>query len=341
MTFEKSRVIFGHTQRFVRAHFQKHTSIVNKGSEGMNRRMTLFKSGGIAVGKKVAQKVAGNTFRYLFLLAFSYVMIYPIVYMIVNSIMTSLDYYNPSVQWIPLHLTLENFQKAFASMELGKTLVSTLVNELVAAGLGIASCAVAAFGLARFNFAGKSLLSAFMILSILVPNTMIIIPSYVNFQNFNMLDTPFVFWIPSLLGVGLYGGLFIYIYTQFFKGLPKEIEEAAWVDGAGTWRTFLQIVLPSSSVVFVTVTVFSVIWHWNDSFLSSMYLTENYPIGAMMANYEIKLSHWLTEVLMVSKFSAAQIMIAACLIALAPILIFYIIIQKRFIASVATSGIVG
>ncbi len=307
----------------------------------MNKRMTLFKSNGVPIGKKVAQKVAGNAFRYLFLLAFSYVLIYPIIYMIANAVMTSGDYYNPSVQWVPIHLTLDNFKNAFASMELGKTLVSTLVNELVASALGIASCAVAAFGLARFNFAGKSILSALMILTILVPNAMTIIPSYVNFQNFHLLDTPFVFWVPSLLGVGLSGGLFIYIYMQFFKGLPKEIEEAAWVDGAGTWRTFLQIVLPSSSVVFVTVTVFSVIWHWNDSFLAQMYLTENFPMGTMMSNYGQKLGFWLTQTMQMSSFTAAQITIAACLIALLPILIFYIIIQKRFIASVATSGIVG
>ncbi len=317
------------------------TNTVNKGSEGMNKRMTLFKSNGIPVGKKIATRVVANVCRYVFLLAFSYVLIYPIIYMIVNAISTSQDYFNPSVQWVPVHLTMQNFKNAFASMELGKTLVSTFVNELVAAGLGIASCAVAAFGLARFNFKGKAVLSALMILTILVPNAMTIIPSYVNFQNFHLLDTPFVFWIPSLLGVGLNGGLFIYIYMQFFKGLPKEIEEAAWVDGAGTWRTFLQIVLPSSSVVFVTVTVFSVIWHWNDSFLAQMYLTENFPIGTMMANYSSKLGFWLTQTMQMSSFTAAQITIAACLIALLPILIFYIIIQKRFIASVATSGIVG
>ncbi len=307
----------------------------------MNKRMTLFKSSSIPVGKKLAQKVAANAFRYVFLLAFSYVLIYPIIYMIANAFMTSADYYNPSIQWVPIHLTLDNIKNAFASMELGKTLVSTLVNEMVAAMLSIASCAVAAFGLARFNFAGKTVLSALMILTILVPNAMTIIPSYVNFHNLHLLNTPFVFWIPSLLGVGLNGGLFIYIYMQFFKGLPKEIEEAAWVDGAGTWRTFLQIVLPSSSVVFVTVTVFAVIWNWNDSFLSQMYLNENYPIGAMMANYSQKLGFWLTQTMMMSSFTAAQITVAACLIALLPILIFYIIIQKRFIASVATSGIVG
>lgn len=308
----------------------------------MSERMMLSKSKGVPLGQKIARKVVANVFRYIFLIAFSYVLVYPIIYIVVNSVMTSGDYFNPSVQWVPVHLTWEHLKNAFLSLNLGETMVSTLINEMVPAGLGIASCAVAAFGLARFNFKGKSVLSALMILTILVPNAMTIIPSYVNYQNLNLLNTPFVFWLPAITGVGLNGGLFIYIYTQFFKGLPKEIEEAAWVDGAGTWRTFLQIVLPSSSVVFVTVTVFSVIWHWNDSFLAQMYLTEKFPIAAVMASYESSvLGSWLTQHMQMSTFTMAQIMMAACLISITPMLIFYIIIQKRFIASVATSGIVG
>lgn len=303
--------------------------------------MILSKSKGVPIGQKIARKVVANAFRYIFLLAFSYVLIYPIVYMVVNSIMTSADYYNPSVQWVPISTTWHNLKSAISAMSLGETMVSTLVNEMIAAGLGIASCAVAAFGLARFNFKGKAILSALMILTILVPNAMTIIPSYVNYQDLRLLNTPFVFWLPAVTGVGLNGGLFIYIYTQFFKGLPKEIEEAAWVDGAGTWRTFLQIVLPSSGVVFVTVTVFSVIWHWNDSFLAQMYLTERFPIGVVIANIENLMSSWLTQTMMMSKFTLAQFLIAACLISIIPMLIFYVIIQKRFIASVATSGIVG
>lgn len=312
-----------------------------KVSEGMSERMTLSKNKGVSLGQKVARKVVANAFRYIFLIAFSYVLIYPIIFMIVNSLMNSADYYNPSVQWVPIHITWDNLKNAIITLKLEETLLSTFVNELVAAGLGIASCAVAAFGLARFNFKGKGVLTALMILSILVPNAMTIIPSYVNFQNFNLLNTPFVFWLPSVLGVGLNGGLFIYIYTQFFKGLPKEIEEAAWVDGAGTWRTFLQIVLPSSGVVFVTVTVFSVIWHWNDSFLAQMYLADNFPIGVQIANHASRVEGWLTQNMGMTTFTLAQILIASCLVTITPMLIFYVFIQKRFIASVATSGIVG
>ena len=304
--------------------------------------MILSNSKGVSMGRKLAPKIVANIFRYVFLLAFSYVLIYPIVFMIVKSIMGAGDYFNPSVQWVPQTFTWENLKNAMGAMDFWNTIKSTFINEMVAAVLGILSCAIAAFGLARFNFKGKGVLSALMILSILVPSAMTIIPGYVNYQNMGLINTPWVFWLPSIFGVGLNGGLFIYIYSQFFKGLPKEIEEAAWVDGAGTWRTFLQIVLPSSSVVFVTVTVFSVIWHWNDYYLAQMYLAQNFPMSVKLSNLTTTLGAWMNETMgMNTKLTEAQILIAACLLAITPLIIFYVIIQKRFIASVATSGIVG
>ena len=179
--------------------------------------------------------------RYVFLIAFSYTLLYPFIYIIVNSLKGAVDYYDPAVVWIPKQITFSNFELAIKTMDFWNAIVSTFLNEIVAAFLEIASCAVAAYGLARFNFKGKFIFKIMMILSILVPTVMIIIPSYVNFRYmdfmgilkligslFNteirpsIINTPFVFWLPSLLGVGLKGGLFIYIYSQFFKGLPKE-----------------------------------------------------------------------------------------------------------------------
>ena len=85
--------------------------------------------------------------------------------------------------------------------------------------------------------------------------------------------------------------ILIYIYIQFFKGLPRELEEAAWVDGSGPIRTFISIAVPSSGVVIITVVLFSLIWHWNDSTLSGMYLVEDYPIAVMLRNFEAAMNN--------------------------------------------------
>jgi len=296
--------------------------------------------------------------RYVFLIAFSYTLLYPFIYIIVNSLKGAVDYYDPAVVWIPKQITFSNFELAIKTMDFWNAIVSTFLNEIVAAFLEIASCAVAAYGLARFNFKGKFIFKIMMILSILVPTVMIIIPSYVNFRYmdfmgilkligslFNteirpsIINTPFVFWLPSLLGVGLKGGLFIYIYSQFFKGLPKEFEEAAWLDGAGPWKTFLRVIIPASSNSIITVALFAIVWHWNDYYLAQMYLSSDFPVSVQLANITSN-SSFVSQTGLGEILFGPMIM-AGSFLCVIPLVVFYIIMQKRFIASVATSGIVG
>ena len=231
---------------------------------------------------------------------------------------------------------------ALEAIDFLNALKSTFINEIIAAGLQIISCSIAAFGLARFNFKGKKVFTGLMILSIMIPVIMTIVPSYANYMNLGLIGTPLVFWLPAITSVGLNGGLYIYIYTQFFKGIPKEIEEAAWIDGAGVWKTFFKIVVPSSGVAYLTVSVFSIVWNWNDYYLPQMFLSDNYTLSVKLANLPTNIAAWLSQSYgATAKLNIAMVMIAACLIYILPLLIFYIVIQKKFIASVATSGIVG
>ena len=307
---------------------------------------------------KRAKHILTSIMRYVFLIAFSYTLLYPLIYIIVNSLKGPVDYYDPAVNWVPKQFTFDNFDLAIKTMDFWNALKSSFLNEIIAAFLEIASCAVAAYGLARFNFKGKFIFNALMILSILVPTVMIIIPSYVNFRymdfagilNFigklvgkeirpSIINSPFVFWLPSVLGVGLKGGLFIYIYSQFFKGLPKEFEEAAWLDGAGPWTTFLRVIIPASSNSIITVALFAIVWHWNDYYLAQMYLSSDFPVSVQLANITSNTSFisqgGLGEILF------GPMMMAGSFLCIFPLVVFYIIMQKRFIASVATSGIVG
>lgn len=309
--------------------------------------------------KHRAGSLVGNIARYVFLLAFSYVLLYPLIFMISSSFQSASDFFDPTVEWIPKNPVFTNFSLAIEAMSFGSSFLNTIVYEIIAAVLEIASCAVAAYGLARFNFKGKKILNVLMLLTILVPTTMIIIPSYINFRyldflgilklignligtdiRVNVLDTPLVMWLPSLFAVGLKGGLFIYIYKQFFQGLPKEFEEAAWIDGAGPVRTFLSVIVPSSSVPIVTVTMFAVVWHWNDYYLAQMYLSENLPLSVKLSTVDTLITSTLYGAASAKTIMGPAIM-AACLLMVLPLIVFYLILQRRFIASIATSGIVG
>lgn len=309
---------------------------------------------------KVVPKMITSIFRYVFFLSLSYVLLYPFIYIIVNALKSYSDAYDATVTWVPKSLYFGNIVSALTVFDVKHTLPRTLVYEIIAALIQFCSCAVAAYGLARFNLKGKGIMMGLMVLNILVPNMMTIIPSYVNYSYLdffgilegiskiighdirpNVVGTPLVFYLPAIFGVGLKGGLFIYIFTQFFKGLPKELEEAAWIDGAGAWKTFLRIVIPSSGAAMITVILFSVIWCWNDIYLAQMYL-HDYTFATAISGFGAQtVAATLGIDLQSSNFLLVPLLLSGCLLYMLPLLIFYLLMQRKFMASIATSGIVG
>ena len=300
--------------------------------------------------KKHAANVAVNIVRYFFLLALSYVVLYQLFFMISYSVRPRGDLYNPSVVWIPTSLTFEHFQNAFEQLDyLNTGLVSLWLME-VSALIEVMMCAVVAYGFARFDFREKNLVFFLVLVTIIVPVQLLIIPMYINYSHFdilgiakffidtfnlpdfrpNLLNTGLTFWLPSLFGVGVRSGLFIFIYRKFFEGLPRELEEAAYVDGAGPLRTFISVILPSSGVVFLTVTIFSTIWHWNESYMAGMYNQLNPPLAVQLENIK-------TTILRESR----QAGMAACMLFILPMLIMYAFLQRKFVQSIDRVGIVG
>ena len=149
-------------------------------------------------------------------------------------------------------------------------------------------------------------------------------------------------YLPAILAVGLKGGLFIYIYSQFFKSFPKELEEAASIDGAGHWRTFLNIVIPSSGSAIITVVLFAVVWHWNDYYLAQMYISSHSTLSTVLFNFNTNTIVTKLGLDMVNgRMIEIPILLSGCLMFLLPLVVFYIVIQRKFITSITTSGIVG
>lgn len=156
----------------------------------------------------------------------------------------------------------------------------------------------------------------------------------------NILGTPLTFYLPSIFGVGLKSGIFIFIYMQFFSGLPKELEEAAYIDGAGPLKTFLVIIIPSAGVAFLTVFIFSIIWHWNDFYLALMYTMDEKTLAVMVHNIADQVFLTFGEA------NGASSLIfgvppAACLLFIIPPLVIYMVMQRKFMQSIDSVGIVG
>ena len=253
-------------------------------------------------GVKKGARATVFVMKYYVLIVIGYIVLYPLLYMLSNAFKGEKALVDVSLIWIPKYLSTKWFNEAFEIISFGDSLKRTFSLQILSAAIEVIVCAVIAYGFARFNFKGKKIATVFLVLSFMIPLPMYGMSLAVNYRSLdflgifglidrftgvdlrlNIFNTNWSFWLPSLLGVGIRSGMMIYIYIQFFIGLPAELEDAAYVDGAGAIRTFVSIAIPSSSVVILTVSVLSFIWHWNETYLSALcLLDENWPLSVQM-----------------------------------------------------------
>lgn len=318
-----------------------------------------IKSTKITKARKLVLNIIISMFRMVFLIAIGYIVLFPIFSAISSSIKTEAAQFDVNLYWLPRDITFEHFSTAFKVLKLPGTFFKTIGVNIVAATIEVATCAITAYGFARFKFKLNKPLQGLLILNILIPMQFYIVSIVVNYMHLdmvgllglfnnitgidlrvNILNTGLTFYLPSLFGVGLRSGILIYIYIQFFSGLPKELEEAAWIDGAGPFKTFLKIAIPSSTVVILVVTVFSFIWHYNDYYLSIMFFDGDFPLAVQLANAPLILKNTSAYVALPAA-TKNSIVMAGCLIFIVPMLIFYLCVQNKFVQSIDRIGITG
>lgn len=294
--------------------------------------------------------------RFVLIAGLSFVILYPILKKISTAIKDRADLYSPIVVWIPQRFSWDNFRKAIDVMDYWETLFNTFCLAGLTTILTAASCALAGYGFARLKFKGSHLLFAGVVLTILVPPTTILIPMYLNLKDFtlmgliplitgksvNLLNTYWPFILTSLTAVSYKAGLFIFIFRQFFRGIPKEIEEAAYVDGAGVGKTFMHIMLPNALPAILTVCLFSFVWQWNDSFYTTTYLTSSKVMSTQLSSLPYNLNVQLTKGASTEDpFYLNMVQDTGILLAMLPLIILYLFVQKYFVESVERTGIVG
>ena len=176
-------------------------------------------------------------FRFFILFGLCFVILYPLIYMISCAFRDPTDMSDPTVMWIPRHLTWSVIKDTANVMDIWNTLKTTLLLNVGCSLVQVASCALAGYGFARFKFKGKGILFGIVVMMILVPSQIISIPQYMMFRNFgfgslsvNLINSKLCMYLPAAMGNGIRAGLMIFIFRQFFKGLPKELEDAAYLD---------------------------------------------------------------------------------------------------------------
>lgn len=283
----------------------------------------------------------------------SYVILSPVIGMFVHAISSDKDAFNPMVFCFPEYPTLEKFQRVILRMDYWPTIGRNIIYVLALTAIQVFVCSMVGYGFARFEFPFKKLLFGCVVVTIVLPVHTIMLPLYVTFRNFdiggiislikgspiNLMGTVWPMVIMSFLGCGVRAGLYIYIFNQFFRGLPKEIEEAAFVDGAGMWYTYFHIMLKNASPAVITVTVFSLVWQFNDSFYSNLFLVnENIVISKKIATLQSVIAN---EDKILDLTLQQYHLHAGIILVLLPIVLIYLLLQRYFIEGVERSGIVG
>lgn len=318
------------------------------------------------LAKKKGKAFAVGLFRYLLIICLSYLILAPIFKNLSVAFTNPRDLSFPSSLWIPARISIENWHVSALMLDYGKSLPFTLWFTAVVTVLQTVSAMMAGYSFARLKFAGREILFVLAIFTIVVPPQMFMLPQYLFFKEFdifgiiravtgkplNLLGSSVSLFILNALGMGLKSGLYIYIFRQTFRAMPKELEEAAYIDGAGFIRTFVSIVLPAAGAGILTVAVLSFVWSWNDPHYVQLFdntnvrflmLAFNKATGSVdesLASISSKIPPGYAFLLKSPVYEAAIAKTAALLVFL-PLVALYMLVQRKFVQGVERSGIVG
>lgn len=298
-------------------------------------------------------KFFGSFFRYLFLLGLCFVIIFPTIQQILQALRAPADINKPSVIWIPDVWSIENIKIAMVVLNYWKALVNTFKISLISMILQLVSTALAGYAFARLRFRGSNILFLGVILTIIIPPQALSLTRYLYFRDLKLLGKESSLYLLNLLGMGIRSGIFIFIFRQFFRGLPSELEESAQIDGAGVFRTFWSVMLPNARGALVTVALFSFVWAWNDSYFVGLLQmsTADFPlltmrlINASENMYQALSYAGLLNLIGDSVWNNPMflqlITNVSALLMMLPLLIGYLFVQKGFVESIERTGIVG
>ncbi|MCL2386386.1 MAG: carbohydrate ABC transporter permease [Defluviitaleaceae bacterium] len=313
--------------------------------------------------KKDASRVLSGIFIVILLFGLCFLILQPLLHQFSNSIMSREDLFDPTVIAIPRTPTFANYRTAMSLMNYWSTLFSSVLITFLVAALQIVACTLVAYGFARFEFPLKRFWFACVILTVIIPPQIIRAPMFLNFHFFDLFGLiTLIFGQPlqltgqlggyallSATAMGLRNGLYIFMLRQYFRNMPKELEESARVDGCGKLRTFVQIMLPDAVPMLVSCFLFAFVWQWTDGFYTNMFLSdygimavEMSSLGDVFNSYYIRMviaavgsGHGVSP-----PVALVEAMISTgVLIGIAPIILIYLVAQRFFVESIGQSGI--
>lgn len=288
----------------------------------------------------------------------SFVYLYPFLHMVIKALESADDLKDKTVQWIPRHPVAYNFTNAFQRMNYWHHFLISVMLSAFCIVVKVFICSYIAYGFARYRFVGRNFLFLIVLLSMIIPVQTVLLPQFILFAQYKWVGTYLPMLVPQLTGFGLRGGVFIFLFRQFFLTTPKSLEEAARLDGCGPIRTYFRIALPTATSATIIVIVLSLVWSWNEYYEPSIYLRDGamLPLPSRLKTlYDIYNSYIGTttsdpsqlvrdmrtmsvDFLKTTMVTEGTLM-AGTFLAILPVLICYFFLQKRFVQGIETSGL--
>jgi len=313
-----------------------------------NRLTRYWRKNELAIRHK-----AGGSFAtlicYLIFIAISFMILFPLLEKAAVVFQSRDDLLDNTVKYIAKEPTLYTLKTAIRAMEYWDALLASALLSLAVALLQVFCSSFISYGLARFKFLGRGLIFAVIILTLIIPPQVLLSSMYLNFRFFdflgiielisgepwNQINTPWPFLIMSVTGLGIKNGLYVYMLRQFYRNLPTEFEEAAYIDGAGVMRTYFTIMLPNARTLMVSIFLFAFSWQFTDSTITPMLYNDFPTIPGMLMSLETYQMNQLEPAFRSALISAGS------LLAVLPLLILFLVGQRFFVQGIERSGIVG
>jgi len=254
--------------------------------------------------------------------------ILPLLYMVSTSIKPDGSEFEFPIRWIPDRIAWENYVRSFTQVKTLTFLKNTLVVSLVSLIGEILTASLAAYGFARLRFPGRNALFVLMLSTLMLPYIVTLIPLFVLFRSLGWINTLLPLTVPAF-----FGGhpLYIFLLRQTYLGLPRELDEAARIDGAGFFRTWWSVLLPLTRPVLATVVILSLVFHWNDFVAPLVYLNsqDNFTLALGVRLFR---DQYRTFFNLTMAFSTMMSL---------PIILVFFLFQKHFVRGIAMSGLTG
>ena len=302
-------------------------------------------------------------FRIVLLVGISYVILYPFLAKIASSFMSRDDFVDVTVKLIPRYPSLDTYKAIIKDRFYIQALFNTTVLSVFCGIVQTLICSIVGYGFAKFKFKGNGILFLLVIFTMVVPHETLQLSLFMKFRYFDILGIfnflggglieglrilPFSsinlnnsYWPLAVLSIGALGfknGLYIFMLRQFFRGVPDELEESAYIDGSGVFRTFVQIILPLSIPMMITVFLFSFSWQWTDDFYTTVFFTTE---GIKLMPNVIGVPKSLDTNYAGQNLYISAIQNTCGLMIIAPLIIIYLFCQRYLIQGIERSGITG